>query len=89
MKKARWISVFWCFMSGLMITSQIQADKYEETVSKFIKKAEEDSKYVGDNYRHQELEITENLKDGVVIKKEQKTYLVKKRWKLIQKTYFI
>lgn len=81
MKKAGRISIFWCLISGLAIISPIQAEKREfnEIVGKFIAKAEKDSKYIGDNYRHRELEVTEDIKGGIVSKKEQKVYLIEKR----------
>ncbi len=81
MRKAGFLSIGWCLISGIAITSPIQAEKpeFNEIVTGFIAKAEKDSRYIGDNYRHRESEVTEDIKGGIVAKKEQETYLVEKR----------
>jgi hypothetical protein len=55
-----------------------QALAPDEIVAKFLEKAGKDFSYIGDNYIHEELEISDNLKNGVVVEREEKLYIVRK-----------
>ncbi len=71
-----------CLLPGYISVDPTYGQKkpdFDEIVLKFIEKIEADSQYVGDNYIHQELEVDEELKNGVVFKVEQKLYQVEKR----------
>jgi hypothetical protein len=50
----------------------------DEIIAKFLEKARKDFLYIGDNYIHEELEITDNLKNGVVTERGEKLFIVKK-----------
>ncbi len=67
--------------AGLAFASSAKqngAATLDEIISRFTQKLELDSAYVGDNYTHTELEVTETLKDGVVSGVERKLYHVEK-----------
>lgn len=71
-----------CLLSGSIFVTPAYSQKrpdFYEIVPKLIEKIESDSFYVGENYTHQELEITEELKNGVVTSVEHKLYQVEKR----------
>lgn len=76
------ISLVACLLSGYIFVDPIHGQRklnFDEIVTKFITKGEADSLYVGNNYSHQELEINEELKNGVLSSVEQKLYQVEKR----------
>jgi hypothetical protein len=50
----------------------------DKIVGRFLEKAGKDSQYIEDNYTHEEWEITENIKSGVVAEREKRLYFVKK-----------
>ncbi len=71
-----------CLLSGYVFIGPIYGQNkpnFSEIVSKLIQKIEADSQYVGNNYSHQELEIDEEIKNGVVSDIQQKLYQVEKR----------
>ncbi|MBI4160345.1 MAG: hypothetical protein HY506_00360 [Candidatus Yanofskybacteria bacterium] len=59
--------------------SRGEPDDARELWSKIIAQAEQDSAYVGENYTHEELLVTEHLSNGVIKKREEKKYLVEMR----------
>jgi len=49
----------------------------EKTVARFVEKIQTDSRFAGDNYIHEELEINDTLKNGVVAEREKKLFAVR------------
>lgn len=82
MKKARspsmliYLFLVLCFCADSVYGGE--NSNIDRIVSKFIQKLETDSAYVGINYTHEEWEITSDIKDGVVTRKEEKTYFIVK-----------
>lgn len=83
MRRSIWASTFLSFISGLMLlTSPAHGQKspdVNEILSKFVEKIEADSRYINDNYTHEELRVTNYLKNGVVSQVEEERYFVEKR----------
>jgi len=71
-----------CLLSGCILTDPTYGQKkpnFDEIVTKFIQKVEDDSQYMGNNYSHQEFEIDEEIKNGIVSDVQRKLFQVEKR----------
>lgn len=55
-----------------------QALTADEIAARFLEKNIKDSLYVADNFIHEEIEITDNIKNGIVAEREKKLYAVKR-----------
>lgn len=89
MKKAKRVSTAICLLAGLLtggpIFAQAEPPELGAIVKKFIEKAEADASHISDNYTHEELEIVQRLKNGIIDKREEKVFLVEKRGGVIYK----
>lgn len=45
----------------------------------FLEKLAADSHYIGENYTHEEWEVNDDIKDGVIKRKDEKTYFVQEQ----------
>ncbi len=71
-----------CLLLGLVVVGPAHAQKKSDPnklIDRFIEKAGADSLYIGNNYAHQELELTENIKNGIVSEIKRELYQVEKR----------
>ncbi len=50
----------------------------DEIAAKFLDKNIRDSLYVADNFIHEEIEVTDNIKNGVVAEREKRSYIVRR-----------
>ncbi len=80
MNKIRCLCVAICVFIGLGGRSPTfgQALTADEIAAKFLEKNIKDSLYVADNFIHEEIEITENIKNRIVAEREKKLYVVKR-----------
>lgn len=60
---------------GQKKVSKLDAD---QIIAKFLEKLEQDALHIADNYIHEELEITEQVKNGIVVKHEENLFVVEK-----------
>lgn len=77
-----------CLLSGYIFVGPIYGQKapdINKILPLFIERAEKDSEHVLDNYTHEELETTHNVKNGVVTEIETTKYLAERRGPLIYK----
>ena len=77
-----------CLLSGCIFADPIYGQKtpdINKILPIFIEKAEMDSEYILNNYTHEELETTHQVKNGVITEIETKKYLVARQDGMLKK----
>lgn len=80
MGKIKYLYMAVCILVGLGGRSPTfgQTLTPDEIVARFLEKDIRDSLYVADNFTHEEIEITDNIKNGIVAEREKKLYAVRR-----------